>query len=916
MKRIVFALALLITSWSFASLTDGLVGYWPFNGNVKDGSGRGHKLSGSVAYTADLNGNDNSAAVFEGNASLKLPQSLYVARSLTVSVWCKPSGTIPTGLRDMLSQTDGSTMVGSQYVLYPSHGGLASTGKAGVGLVVGQNGVIVMEHADEYCPTPLVWYGNIGNNWTLVTVTIFGNGAPHLYINGDFIKKGMASSKTKFVGAADRSLSDVYLEENQGYYWGSVIGNGVTVDYSHCPYYGLMDDFRIYNRALSASEIKLLYEGEVVQLHAVKFDANNGEEIMEDEMVMAGADLSLPPNKFHNDGFVFQGWALSSSGEVVYKDEALITVNSDMTLYAVWASPSLTLAAESADWSSGSITLRCTDVDTSGRTHTYTLQYYDESTDTWKDVSSVQSASASVSLPDTDFSSRLGGIPPVKYRVKDENGRVSVECVTRNRFLFSIGYTAYNDWASPKVPQTYEDAKAFASLCNKLGGFKSFIWRNVETTELRTKIEEMSTLACPGDVFVFYISTHGHDSGLLSGAGITTYDGNYSAEDLQEDVRKFSSGVAVVNVIVACHSAAMTGSDDKRFWLKKMISDYRFNQCLGNIAWITSCDISQNTPVWSDFTQFGAFFIGHGFQEGYADLQLHGTDYKGGNGDGRLTLGELGRYVRELSIGISDEAPAEVQLENEGLLDRIVMAEGIVCKPLNPPPPPSNVRASKGEFDHKIRVSWTTSSAAKYYRLYRCPVNETSSPAFDWIDFVSNKVGDGPGSLDDKDVFERRILPFAMYGYRVQAMNQVGYGELSEITTDSFGWRGSLGFKNFLLNALKSFTESSIDAASVTASEYNVIESTVAANGCRTVGECYALGINPEDPDDDFRIKSFKMDGTKPVVTVNHTDDGSGASLLPRMKILGKAELSGEWEEVPEEGNPAHRFFTVTVEEP
>ena len=236
MKRIVFALALLITSWSFASLTDGLVGYWPFDGNVKDGSGRGHKLSGSVAYTADRNGNDNSAAVFEGNASLKLPQSLYVARSLTVSVWCKPSGTIPTGLRDMLSQTDGATMVGSQYVLYPSHGGLASTGKAGVGLVVGQNGVIVMEHADGYCPTPLVWYGNIGNNWKLVTVTISGNGAPHLYINGDFIKKGTASSKTKFVGASDWSLPDEYPEGNEqyrGYYWGSVIGNGATIDYSH-----------------------------------------------------------------------------------------------------------------------------------------------------------------------------------------------------------------------------------------------------------------------------------------------------------------------------------------------------------------------------------------------------------------------------------------------------------------------------------------------------------------------------------------------------------------------------------------------------------------------------------------------------------------------------------------------------------
>ncbi len=886
MKRIVFALALLITSWSFASLTDGLVGYWPFDGDVKDYSGNGNNGSmHGVSFTDSRNGS-SSAAHFDGNDYVSVPASGKINSIIDFSaaMWIKASAYDARNLNKCISLI--------------SKGSLGTNRQFGLQLGIDTNNLSFFQCVFvDRIPCPKVTLGQ----WTHIAVTRTGRSAV-VYMNGSYAASGIIHSDPH------ANSDDVEIgRDSPG-----------EVEYFH----GVMSDVCLYNRALSAAEVLAIYNGGL-KIRKVVFNANavEVEGAMPSLSVLSGTQEKLPKNAFRrHDGYVFQGWAKSKSvadnGIVQYQDEEEITIESDMTLYAVWANPPLTLSAESADWSSGSITLRCTDVDTSGRTHTYTLQYYDESTDTWKDVSSVQSASASVSLPDTDFSSRLGGIPPVKYRVQDENGRVSAECVTRNRFLFSIGYTAYNDWASPKVPQTYEDAKAFASLCNKLGGFKSFIGRNVETTELRTKIEEMSTFACPGDVFVFYISTHGHDSGLLSGAGITTYDGNYSAEDLQEDVRKFSSGVAVVNVIVACHSAAMTGSDDKRFWLKKMISDYRFNQCLGNIAWITSCDISQNTPVWSDFTQFGAFFIGHGFQEGYADLQLHGTDYKGGNGDGRLTLGELGRYVRELSIGISDEAPAEVQLENEGLLDRIVMAEGIVCKPLNPPPPPSNVRASKGEFDHKIRVSWTTSSAAKYYRLYRCPVNETASPAFDWIDFVSNKVGDGPGSLDDKDVFERRILPFAMYGYRVQAMNQVGYGELSEITTDSFGWRGSLGFKNFLLNALKSFTESSIDAASVTASEYNVIESTVAANGCRTVGECYALGINPEDPDDDFRIKSFKMDGTKPVVTVNHTEDGSGASLLPRMKILGKAELSGEWEEVPEEGNPAHRFFTVTVEEP
>ena len=104
------------------------------------------------------------------------------------------------------------------------------------------------------------------------------------------------------------------------------------------------------------------------------------------------------------------------------------------------------------------------------------------------------------------------------------------------------------------------------------------------------------------------------------------------------------------------------------------------------------------------------------------------------------------------------------------------------------------------------------------------------------------------------------------------------------------------------------------------AADYNgdiaAVAIKVAANGCRTVGDCYTLGINPEDPNDDFRITAFRMEGAKPIITVNHTVDGSGESLLPRMKTLGKAELSGEWEEVPEEGNPDHRFFTVTVEAP
>ena len=57
----------------------------------------------------------------------------------------------------------------------------------------------------------------------------------------------------------------------------------------------------------------------------------------------------------------------------------------------------------------------------------------------------------------------------------------------------------------------------------------------------------------------------------------------------------------------------------------------------------------------------------------------------------------------------------------------------------------------------------------------------------------------------------------------------------------------------------------------------------------------------------------------KPVITLNHTKDGSGNSFESRVKTLGKADISDvseEWREVPDDGDPAMRFFKVEVEMP
>lgn len=87
----------------------------------------------------------------------------------------------------------------------------------------------------------------------------------------------------------------------------------------------------------------------------------------------------------------------------------------------------------------------------------------------------------------------------------------------------------------------------------------------------------------------------------------------------------------------------------------------------------------------------------------------------------------------------------------------------------------------------------------------------------------------------------------------------------------------------------------------------------MAANG-RRVWECYLLGLDPEEADDDFRIASFEVVDGVPAFTFSHTRDGSGVSFEPRIRILGKARLDDvAWTEMPEGGDPALRFFKAEV---
>ena len=97
--------------------------------------------------------------------------------------------------------------------------------------------------------------------------------------------------------------------------------------------------------------------------------------------------------------------------------------------------------------------------------------------------------------------------------------------------------------------------------------------------------------------------------------------------------------------------------------------------------------------------------------------------------------------------------------------------------------------------------------------------------------------------------------------------------------------------------------------------ERNLRADARAANG-RTATECYALGLDPTDATNDFRIVSIEMvDGKPKVEWEPKVNRWTGAEIQAVLK--GAATLDGEWKAVEEATaaeKAAMRFFKVVVE--
>lgn len=317
MKRVLMLLLgiLMLAASAVGDVTSGLVAWYKFDGNLNDASGNGYDMAGTCGGYVHGQGLAGQALSCAGLTAVCPAKRIEVESSFTISCWLKADEDIA-----VVAESSSGIKTNGKMVLTPGQcGTYGAGGGAGIGFAYGKNGVAVYEHGASYLPVVLMHSANVGTGWNHVVITVSNDNAPMLYINGDFVRQGVKGARTHRCVMLGKDCSTI---------GGEFYNNRFN---------GCVDDFRIYNRAFSATEARALYDYNagmpIVTQYIVTFNSNGGTPTPVAIVRNEGESYGVLPTVTRS-GHAFDGWYTSANGGS--KVSAATVASADRTLYAHW----------------------------------------------------------------------------------------------------------------------------------------------------------------------------------------------------------------------------------------------------------------------------------------------------------------------------------------------------------------------------------------------------------------------------------------------------------------------------------------------------------------------------------------------------------------------------------------------------
>jgi uncharacterized coiled-coil DUF342 family protein len=224
--------------------TIGLVGWWPFIGNANDGSD--NKLNGVVVgarLTTDRNGQLNQAYEFLPTSTHKINIDLRskfptgISNEYSFLMWVRPNRAVTAVNESTLCNGAVSVPMANSNQNWAFTPPIGTNTTLGVGVSIGTNGIFVANHAGNL----LISRASIArqlNGFQCIVVSQKSN-VMTVYVNGK-----LERTITNYCVNSEKKIGELI----------ELGGNLFSSNFS-----GVIDDFAIWNRILTADEITKVY---------------------------------------------------------------------------------------------------------------------------------------------------------------------------------------------------------------------------------------------------------------------------------------------------------------------------------------------------------------------------------------------------------------------------------------------------------------------------------------------------------------------------------------------------------------------------------------------------------------------------------------------------------------------------------